>query len=251
MTPEEEAQKEREELEELEKKRLRRMQGLDSDSEEETTKSKKRKRGPATDDDLNDDYALDNVEEEEEADDDDDEALDSGSEEEEEEEEDDEEEGSGEEVDTRLKGLGAGNHEEDAGDDEEDTDNGSDIENDEEVVLPVKKGYKVDAEQEEGEEETAKPQRQRGPVEEIPYIFPCPSALGELLALFGTYSKKPEDDLTIISRIRKCHSIHLGAENQKKMHSFFKVLLELFFHLCDESEPTEERKKEVSKPHHH
>ena len=37
----------------------------------------------------------------------------------------------------------------------------------------------------------------------------------------------------IISRIRKCNSIHLAVENKSKMQQFLKIIIENFFHLCD------------------
>jgi len=193
-TEEELALEEKQTLERAERKRQRRMQGEDSESEAENGRRKRLKQVGG--DDLEDDfYGGDGfgpgLQEEES-----DESNEDG--------EDDEGEGEDEEGEG---GLEDGYEDDDSEGSEEDGDDteseaeglGTAEEGDDAELVPTRKG------------KTGKSSAHK----ELPYTFPCPESHQEFLDILGDI--EDEDVPTVVHRIRTLHHPSLAEDNKAKL----------------------------------
>lgn len=193
-TEEELALEEKEALERAERKRQRRMQGDDSDSEGENGRRKRLKQiggddleddfyggdsfGPGLQEEVPDGYGEDG--------------------------EDDETEGE--------EDGGEGFVDED--DDGEDDDDGDDVESEPEGLGSTEEGDGVEL----------VPKRSAGavkshPGKELPYTFPCPTSHEEFLGILGDV--KDEDMPTVVHRIRALHHPSLAEDNKLKLQVMY------------------------------
>ncbi len=202
VTPEELAQKEKEKLAELEKKRLIRMLG------DEDGGGKKKKCLPLTDDDVGLEYQVNQSFA----------VVSSGDE-------------GGEELSIEGEEDDDSTEEEIESDGDEGESSAESIEelvalnNNKESIKPLPSSSEVQVDT------------------EIPYVLPCPQSLHGLIQLFTKY-KQSSDSRTvssethsmniIIERIRKYYSPRLSVENQQKIKTFFRVLMDYFLQLEEE-----------------
>lgn len=196
-TEEEMALEEKEALEKAEKKRLRRMNGEEGDSDEEDgegrKKGKRRERGG---DDLEDDF------------------LEGGD-------------------DALEGGLGAGLGDADAvmdgsgdedeggeGDDDDSEDAEDDEEDEDEEDADVMMSENEDDETSEHEElvpssKQSSKKQSSAVASELPFTFPCPTSHDELLEIVENIS---DDDVpTVVKRIRTLHHPSLAEDNKYKL----------------------------------
>lgn len=197
-TEEELAQEQKEALEKAERKRQRRMQGEDSDSEDEKGRRKRLKQigGDDLEDDFYDeDWLGPGLQEGG--------AGESG------------EEGEGENEEQGPEG------EDDGDDDEEEEDDpeseaegmGSVEEGDDAELLPRRKGI------------PRKPEAGK----ELPYTFPCPGTHEEFLDILEDV--KDEDVPTVVHRIRTLHHPSLAEDNKSKLQVITLVSISFPFGL--------------------
>lgn len=82
-----------------------------------------------------------------------------------------------------------------------------------------KRAKKLNQGQEEEEEE-----EEHAEDDGLPFLIECPSNIREFVEFRGTYHHVPLD--TILDRIRKTNSVHLGAENRQKLNKLIEILIE-------------------------
>ncbi|CDZ98611.1 Nucleolar protein involved in 40S ribosome biogenesis [Phaffia rhodozyma] len=231
---------EKERLEEAERKRLRRQQGLASDSEDEgaakSMKAKrereKRNRGA---DDLDDDFAgedgMEGVEDgefglgggleksggpmvmlsgsESEGEDDDEE----GSDDEDEEGSDEDDESEDDEEDDGFSDLEGSQTNEALPDDEDDAD---ELEEPTPAVSAQKATRK-----------SSKKKSTAGKAKELPFTFPCPTTHEDLLDMLEEHDVVRDEDVElVIKRIRAVWHPKLGEGNKERMQIFSTILLD-------------------------
>ncbi|XP_061183430.1 nucleolar protein 14-like [Saccostrea echinata] len=259
---EELAQEEKKRLDKLEADRLRRMKGISIEEEEE------KKKVHFSADDLDDNFSLDAqprfhavykdgkmLKDEEDDDDEKDSEIN----------DDDKGEDSGEDDSDDL-----GNVEEDYSDDvgnvEEDEDGGS--EEDEKDTEGEKEDEEKDDVAEESDDESdddsykdiesgeddsdketsTESKTKKSPLnlteikkimddarKELPYTFQAPKDYDELLSLLQDHSEK--DQLTIVTRMRKCHHVSLAEDNRQKLETLFSCLVQYFADLAVQQPP--------------
>ncbi|TPX68187.1 hypothetical protein SpCBS45565_g03263 [Spizellomyces sp. 'palustris'] len=275
-TDEEIATEAKSRLEKLERDRQRRMMGLPTEQEERETRRKNdfasRKRVSQADDLGDDDYgkalsAMVEIEEEvpltyrngvlvndevfmskkrklEAASDDDDE--------DEEESEDESEQSGDDDVNGPLESDG-----EDDSDDEQDEDDDSETnewqveEIDEELGEAHGDKDASDDEESEAKDSTttsletneaklAQPRFKRNPdpsaASELPYTFKAPETHTEFLELVK--DRNPEDQATIIDRLRVLHHVSLGGNNRRTLETLLDILYEHLDYLCSQRTPS-------------
>lgn len=197
-TEEELALEEKEALEKAERRRIRRMNGEESDTEDEegdgTKKSgKRRARGG---DDLEDDFMKEDTFEDGLGAGLGDMAVDAASSDEEDQESDGDEVESDEDEDETDETGGAELMVSDEDDDDEDDD-----EEPEELIKS-------------SEKQSSKKQTSSA-AEELPFTFPCPSSHDEFLDIVENFS---DDDVpTVVKRIRALHHPSLAEDNKFKL----------------------------------
>lgn len=222
-TEAEKAQELAEKLQKAEDQRLRRMRGEEID--DETGNDRKGRKGqPAGGDDLEDDFELDGVtsrdvyglgqglrgEDEEDDEEEDAEEEEEGSEGDEEEDEEDEVESDEAEEDDDFDDLadmkalaGTG----------EDMDSDAEAEPENIVSKPAKKGSKAKT------------------TNVLPFTFPCPASLDELLAIVSVNKVEADDVPVVIKRIRAVHHSSLAEDNKFKLQALLGVLLDYILHI--------------------
>lgn len=239
---EELAKEEKERLDKLEADRHRRMKGIAVEEEEE------KKRVHFSADDLNDNFSVDiqprfhavfkdgkmkmnedesedENDEEETEDKEDDDGDDKDGSEEEDDEESEKDEDEVEEND---------NEEDNEGSDDSDSDSYEDIESEnegdsdsEKPTVSQPKKATVDLKERKKVMDEAR--------KELPYTFPAPKDYDELLDLLQEHSEK--DQLTIITRLRKCHHVSLAEGNKQKLETLFSCLVQYFADLALQQPP--------------
>ncbi|XP_022335567.2 nucleolar protein 14-like [Crassostrea virginica] len=250
---EEMAKEEKERLDKLEADRLRRMKGITAEEEEE------KKRVHFSADDLNDDFSVEikprfhavfqdgkmvmddedeeNGEEEESSGEEnleDGEEDSEGSENEEGEDEDVSEE-EDEDVSEEQDDKNADEEEDkEASSDESDNDSFKDIESDDEgdsesekPVVSKPKKPTLNLQERKKVMDAAR--------KELPYTFPAPANYDDLLNLLQEHNEK--DQLTIITRLRKCHHVSLAEGNKQKLEALFSCLVQYFADLAIQQPP--------------
>ena len=195
-TEEEIALEEKSALEKAERKRIRRMNGEDwnSDEEGEEDGNRKGKRHERGGDDLDDDFMED---------------------------------------ETYVGGLGAGLKDVDAGGSEDGTEESDEGDEDEgtgesdedeqgtegEPLVVSDDGSEDDEDDGEEPEELVKSSKQTGKrvarTTELPFTFPCPSTHEEFLEIVGDI--KESDVPTVVKRIRTLHHPSLAEDNKFKL----------------------------------
>lgn len=238
---EELAKEEKERLDKLEADRHRRMKGIAVEEGEE------KKRVHFSADDLNDNFSVDiqprfhavfkdgkmKMNEDESEDENDEEESEDG-------EDGDDKDGSEEEDDEESEKdedeVEENDNEEDneGSDDDSDSDSYEDIESENEgdsdsekpTVSQPKKATLDLKERKKVMDEARK---------ELPYTFPAPKDYDELLDLLQEHSEK--DQLTIITRLRKCHHVSLAEGNKQKLETLFSCLVQYFADLALQQPP--------------
>lgn len=247
---EELAKEEKERLDKLEADRHRRMKGIAVEEEEE------KKRVHFSADDLNDNFSVDiqprfhavfqdgkmkmNEDESEDENDEEESEDDEDKEEEDDDDDDDDKDGSEEEDGEESEKDEDEVEENEEEDDNEDSDDDSDNDS-----------YKDIESESEGDSDSEKPTvsqpkkstlnlKERKKVmdearKELPYTFPAPKDYDELLDLLQEHSEK--DQITIITRLRKCHHVSLAEGNKQKLETLFSCLVQYFADLALQQPP--------------
>ncbi|KAJ2712218.1 nucleolar complex protein 14 [Coemansia spiralis] len=222
-TEEEQARAEMERLEQAERHRVRRMDGLPSDSESDSDagdgdmpgyKTSAKRRAEA--DDLGDDFATAGPAEE----------------------------------DSHVAGvtLGTGLTAHDAADDEDDQESASEGDSDEDEDDDEDDDSGSDLDESADEEpsaaatSTATPASRpattgsaAGPVDELPFTFAAPADYDAWVELAGGYSI--EQQLVVIRRLRTLYHIRLAPQNKEKLAALAVILVEHMAVLCAQDPP--------------
>ncbi|XP_074640487.1 nucleolar protein 14-like isoform X2 [Tubulanus polymorphus] len=234
-TEEELAKDEKERLEKLEHDRMLRMKGIvDEDGKSVHAQSSKQHRSAEDLDDgllldeddryhvrYNDGKLISDANEVEAAADDDDTK------------DDDDDSGSAEDEDDDE-------NEEDDDDDAHDSDDSySDIEMDEDEDEHEAEDVSTEMENEKSNEIVKELKKRKKVMDkarkELPYTFTAPEMYEDFLALLEEHS--PEDQLTIVERLRKCHHPSLAEGNKEKLQMIFKHILQYYGDLATENTP--------------
>lgn len=237
---EELAKEEKERLDKLEADRHRRMKGIAVEEEEE------KKRVHFSADDLNDNFSVDiqprfhavfkdgkmkmNEDESEDENDEEDSEDDDGDDKDGSEEEDDEEsekdEDEVEENDNEEDNEGSNDDSDSDSYEDIESENEGDSDSEKPTVSQPKKATVDLKERKKVMDEARK---------ELPYTFPAPKDYDELLDLLQEHSEK--DQLTIITRLRKCHHVSLAEGNKQKLETLFSCLVQYFADLALQQPP--------------
>lgn len=230
-TEAEKAQELADKLQKAEDQRLRRMRG--EELEDETGKDRKGRRGqPAGGDDLEDDFELDGMtsrdvyglgqglrgEDAEDEDDDDEEEADA---------EEDEEEASSEDAENEAEERG-----DDAESDEADDDDFEDLAD---MKALAGTGEDIDSDAEAEPESIVSKSTKKGNKPKVPnvlpFTFPCPATLDELLAILAVNKVEADDVPVVIKRIRAVHHSSLAEDNKIKLQTLIGVVLDYILHI--------------------
>lgn len=88
----------------------------------------------------------------------------------------------------------------------------------------------------EGEQESivakSKKTSKQLPSGSLPFTYPCPSTLDELLQILGANHVAPSDVPTVIKRIRALHHTSLAEDNKVKLQALLGVLVDYTLHLA-------------------
>ncbi|PIA19794.1 Nop14-like protein [Coemansia reversa NRRL 1564] len=211
LTEEEKARDELERLEKAERHRLRRMDGLPSDSEPESDADvlPRGRRGadrlPVADD-LGDDFTTDAVD-------------------------------AAEDEDVGMLGAGlegAGHSDEESDDEEDETSGGSDLSGDEESddLSGDEEEDSADAKVPVGDtQRVAADRKPAGGDSELPYTFPAPTDYAAWIELVGGYT--PEQQLVVVRRLRTQYHIRLSPQNKPRLGRLAVILVDHLAALAD------------------
>ncbi|KAJ2614853.1 nucleolar complex protein 14 [Coemansia sp. RSA 1365] len=216
LTEEEKARDELERLEKAERHRLRRMDGLPSDSEPESDDDalpygrRGADRLPVADD-LGDDFTTDAVD-------------------------------AAEDKDVGMLGAGlegVPHSDEESDDEEEESSEDSDLSGDEESddLSSVEEEDSVDAKVPAGDtQRVAADRKPVGGDSELPYTFPAPTDYAAWIELVGGYT--PEQQLVVVRRLRTQYHIRLSPQNKQKLGNLAVILVDHLATLADKQHPT-------------
>lgn len=227
-TEAEKAQELAEKLQKAEDQRLRRMRG--EDLEDETSNNRKGRKGqPAGGDDLEDDFELYGMtsrdvyglgqglrgEDAEDEEDDD-----------EEQEEEDEEEEEAEELEVE------GGDDEVESDEAEEDDDFDDLAD---MQALAGTGEEIDSDAEAEPENIVSKSAKKGSKSKatsiLPFTFPCPATLDELLEILSVNKVEHDDVSIVVKRIRAVHHSSLAEDNKFKLQTLIGVLLDYILHI--------------------
>ncbi|KAF9651692.1 Nop14-like protein [Thelephora ganbajun] len=207
-TEEELALEEKQALERAERKRQRRMQGEDTDSESENGRRKRLRQIGG--DDLEDDFYGED-------------GFGPGLQEQADEPDEGEDGGSGGEGEDGEEGLEGEDEEEDSEEDgadaESEAEDSGSAEGDDNELVQKRKG------------KTGKPNAGK----ELPYTFPCPESYEEFLDILEDV--EGEDVPTVVHRIRTFHHPSLAEDNKFKLQRLTGVLIDYILHIMTPPSP--------------